>query len=106
MRSRGCQCLLRTNQRRLPRDSSRGSGAARNPLLPHSNSGSLTSSRTGSAIEYIVVSVTGVLRWFPHLRLFRTVGSYHSTPNLPANQLLNSLEQYHIMLLLGIPQSI
>src|ERR1700685_3371303 len=37
---------------------------------------------------------------------YDTVGSYHSTPNLPTNQLLNSFEQYRIVILLRIPQSI
>ena len=56
--------------------------------------------------EDIVVSIPGVLQWFPHLGLFRPLGSHDGTPYFPMDQVLDPPEQYHVMVLLSIPQSI
>ena len=54
----------------------------------------------------IVVSVSGIFERFPHLGLFRPLGSHNSMPYFPMDQVLDPLEQYHVMVLLGVPQSI
>src|SRR6202051_5197239 len=56
--------------------------------------------------EYIVVPVSRVFAWFSHLGLFRACSSSHCPTDFPFYKFANPLEQYRVVVLLGIPQSI
>jgi hypothetical protein len=56
--------------------------------------------------EHIMAPVARVLARFSHFGLFRAGRSSHCPTDLPFYEFANSLEQYRVVLLLGIPQSI